>query len=109
MGAMFSPYAFFALATEDAASIPGLEVETGRVTIAGRSGICYTFRPQAMLGSNAEYVRQCLDDQLGFTLLLEVKEAGAAAVERLMELVAFGPPQPGDFEPSGPVIPLPTG
>ena len=109
IGAMMSPWAMWALTAEDLANTPGFSMETDPVTIAGRSGVCFTFRPDASLASGTDFVRQCVDNELGFTLLLEVKETGAAASELVMELTAVGQPEPDDFEPTGPVMPLPTG
>jgi hypothetical protein len=107
--AMLGPFASLACSLQGATDTPGYEVETEQVTIADRSGVCFTYRPDAITGSETEFVRQCIDSELGFALLLEVKETGADEVERVMELVAAGDPEPGDFEPTGPVIPLPEG
>ncbi|MBN2113681.1 MAG: hypothetical protein JW785_06090 [Acidimicrobiia bacterium] len=108
IGAMFSPYALLALADEDLVGTPGFELESAPINIAGRTGTCFTFRPTAMMGTQTEYVRQCVDSELGFTLLLEAKETDGP-VERVMELLAVGDPRPDDFEPTGPVTPMPTG
>lgn len=107
--AMLGPFAALAWSLESSADTPGYDVETEQVTVAGRSGVCFTYRPDAITGSETEFVRQCIDSELGFALLLEVKEVGADEVERVMELVAAGDPAPDDFEPTGPVMPLPEG
>ena len=109
LDAMFSPWAMLAMTAGDPTATTGFDVETDQFTIAGRSGICFTFRPDIAIAGETEFVRQCVDGELGFTLLLEVKEVGAAAVERVMELIAVGEPEEGDFEPTGPVMPLATG
>lgn len=107
--AMLGPFATLAWSLQSSADTPGYEVEAEQVTIAGRSGVCFTYRPDAITGGETEFVRQCIDSELGFALLLEVKETGADEVERVMELVAAGDPAPDDFEPTGPVMPLPEG
>ena len=106
---MLGPFATLAWSLQSSADTPGYEVETEQVTIAGRSGVCFTYRPDAITGGETELVRQCIDSELGFALLLELKETGADEVERVMELVAAGDPAPDDFEPTGPVMPLPEG
>jgi hypothetical protein len=103
------PFAGLALSLQGMSDVPGVEVETGQVTIAGRTGVCFTYRPGAITGSTLEFARQCIDSELGFALLLEVKEAGSDNVERVMELIAVGQPQPDDFEPTGPVMTMPEG
>ncbi|HSQ37451.1 MAG TPA: hypothetical protein VLS92_06125, partial [Acidimicrobiia bacterium] len=107
--AMLGPFASLAWSLQGATDTPGYEVETEQVTFAGRSGVCFAYRPDAITGGEMEFVRQCIDSELGFALLLEVKETGADEVERVMELVAAGDPAPDDFEPTGPVMPLPEG
>jgi hypothetical protein len=107
--AMLGPFAALALSLQGMTDTPGVEVETEEVTIAGRNGVCFTYRPEAVTGSDLEFARQCIDGELGFALLLEVKEAGSDEVKRVLELLAMGQPEPGDFEPTGPVIPLPEG
>jgi hypothetical protein len=105
--AMINPYAMLALSLEGITDTPGFEVDTSGTTIAGRTGVCFTFSPQAILVSDVDSVRDCIDDQLGFTLLLEVTPAGSATATRQMELQSVGQPQPGDFEPTGTVISVP--
>ena len=107
--AMLGPFAALAWSLQGATDTPGYEVETEQFTIADRSGVCFTYRPDAITGSDTEFVRQCIDSELGFALFMEVKETGSDEVQRVMELVAADDPQPGDFEPTGPVIPLPEG
>ena len=106
---MLGPFAALAWSLQGSADLPGYEVETEQVTIGGRTGVCFTYRPAAVTGSTTEFVRQCIDSELGFALLLEVKEAGSDEVERVMELVSAGDPEPGDFEPTGPLTTLPEG
>jgi len=107
--AMLGSFAGLALSLQGMTDVPGVEVETGQVTIAGRTGVCFTFRPGAITGSSVDYARQCVDSELGFSLLLEVQETGSDEVERVMELIAVGQPQPEDFEPTGPIMMMPEG
>ncbi|NQV06689.1 hypothetical protein HQ535_09060 [bacterium] len=95
------------LLSDDLNSNAGVDIETGTANIAGRSGVCFTFTPQAFVGSDVDFLRQCVDSELGFTLLIEGKDADGTAVERVMELIDFGQPQQGDFEPTGPVTVIP--
>ena len=105
---MFGGAFLAGLLTADVADLPGLSIDSEDVTIAGRDGVCFTYTPPAIVGSTTEYARQCVDEEFGFTLLLEVKDAGAE-VERALELVEFGDPSPEDFEPTGPITEMPTG
>jgi hypothetical protein len=88
---------------------PGFSMDQSGITIAGRSGVCFTYTPAAFLEADVEFVRQCVDADIGFTLLIEAKDADGDTVERIMELIDFGQPQPGDFEPTGEVVSMPTG
>jgi hypothetical protein len=107
--AMLGPFASLALSLQGMTDVPGVEVATEQVTIAGRSGVCFNYTPDATLGAGYEYARSCIDEELGFTLLVEIRESGASAAQTVMELVSFGDPDPGDFEPTGPVIQMPEG
>lgn len=86
-------------------AIPGASVTGDRVEIAGRSGICFSFRPPESAGFDTEEVKQCIDSELGFTLLLETQESMDGEAETIMILTEFGDPLPEDFEPTGPVTP----
>jgi hypothetical protein len=88
---------------------PGFSVDPSGITLAGREGICFTYTPTAYAEADVEFLRQCVDADAGFTLLIEAKDADGDTVERVMELIDFGQPQPGDFEPTGEVISMPTG
>lgn len=105
--AMLGPFASLALSLQGMTDTPGAEVETEQVSIAGRTGVCFTYRPGAIMGGSLAYARSCIDSELGFALLLEVRQQDSDEVERLMELIAVGDPRPEDFEPTGPVIPIP--
>jgi hypothetical protein len=107
--AMLGSFGALALSLQGMTDTPGVDVETQQVTIAGRTGVCFTYRPEAITGSDLEFARQCIDTELGFALLMEVKEAGSDEVERVMELIAVGQPEPDDFEPTGPVMTMPEG
>lgn len=106
--AMLGPFASLALSLQGSGDVLGMDVESESVTIAGRDGVCFTFRPEASTGSTTEFARQCIDSELGFALLLEVKEVGSDLAP-VLQLLDVGDPQPEDFEPTGPVIPLPEG
>ena len=88
---------------------PGFSVDESGISIAGRDGVCFTYAPAAFLEADVEFVRQCVDSDIGFTLLIETKNADGDTVERVMELIDFGQPQPGDFEPTGEVMSMPEG
>lgn len=105
---MFGGAFLAGLLTADVADLPGLSIDSDDVTIAGREGVCFTYTPTAIVGSTTEYARQCVDKELGFTLLLEVKDADAE-LEQALELIEFGDPTPEDFEPTGPITEMPTG
>ena len=76
------------------------------MTIAGRSGICFTYEAPGGYGADITTLRQCIDDEFGFTLLLESSETGGP-IERVIELTAFADPTAEDFEPTGPVTASP--
>ena len=108
--AFLGPFASLALSLQEGMTgTPGYEVETEEATIAGRSGVCFTYAPDTGLAAGYEHIRSCVDAELGFTLLVQVQESGASEVKTVMELVSFGDPEPGDFEPTGPVTEVPEG
>lgn len=108
--ALLGPVLSGFLLNENLASNPGFTVEEGTATIAGRTGLCFTFAPSALAaGADVAFVRQCVDSQLGFILLIESQDEGSEFVEKLMELLDFGSPTPADFQPSGPVTTMPSG
>ena len=104
--AFMNPMLYSLLAVEDLNQLPGFEVEQGTQVIGGRTGICTSFTATAALGGSGDTARWCIDSELGFTLLIENRELGGE-FERVMELVEFGPPQPADFEPTGPITDMP--
>jgi len=106
LGAFLNPFlsGFLAFAGGD---VPGFDIESDSVEIAGRQGVCYTASAQAFVGADVEGIRSCVDAELGVTLLVEVKDAGATDYERVMELIEIGEPQPEDFAPPYPVQDLP--
>jgi hypothetical protein len=87
-------------------AIPGVAITEQPVSIAGRSGICFTYEAPDGYGADITTLRQCIDDEFGFTLLMEASEGGGP-IERVMELTAFAPPTAEDFEPTGPVTASP--
>jgi hypothetical protein len=108
--AFLGPFASLALSLQEGMTgTPGYEVETEQATVASRSGVCFTYSPDAALATGYEYIRTCVDSELGFTLLVQVQESSATEVKTVMELVSFGDPEPGDFEPTGPVTEVPEG
>lgn len=108
--AFLGPFASLALSLQAGMTdTPGYDVETDQATIAGRSGVCFTYSPDVGLGADYEYVRTCIDEELGFTLLVQVQESGATEATTVMKLVSFGDPEPSDFEPTGPVTEVPEG
>jgi hypothetical protein len=110
MGAfMMGPALFGLMMAEGMMGDLGLSVEQGTQTVAGRGGVCFTFRPGALYADeDVELIRQCIDSEFGFILIIEVREAGETEVETVMELIEFGRPRPEDFEPSGPVMTMPS-
>lgn len=107
--AMLGPMMSGLLLTGDITSTPGFNVQQDRQTIAGRTGLCFTFSPQAFVAdADVESVSQCIDAELGFTLKIETLAAGGSTVENVMELLEFGQPTPADFEPHGPVTAIPV-
>jgi len=108
--ALLGPVLSGFLLNEDLTSNPGFTVEEGSATIGGRSGLCFTFTPTALVtGPDVDFIRQCVDAELGFILLIEALEAGGTEAETIMELLEFGLPVPTDFEPTGPLTAMPTG
>ena len=106
--AMLGPMMSGLLLADDITSNPGFNVEQDRQTIAGRTGLCFTFSPQAFAAdADVEFISQCIDAELGFTLKIEALAAGGSAVENIMELLEFGQPTPADFEPHGPLTAIP--
>jgi len=104
---MFGTAMVGALMTGGIGDVPGLDVDTGTETIAGRTGLCFTYNPSQSFDPTVEFARQCVDAELGFTLLVESRERGSDQVETVMELLEFGRPTDEDFEPTGPVTGMP--
>ncbi len=88
-------------------AVPGASVSEEPITVAGRDGVCFTYEAPAEFGSDTNLVRQCIDGELGFTLLLQAGDTATDAVETVMELIDFSQPTAEDFEPTGPVTPAP--
>lgn len=87
--------------------IPGAVIAEETTEIAGRDGICFTFNPPPNAGFGTELIRQCVDAELGFTLLIQAQETGSDTLETIMELIEFGAPLEEDFIPTGPVADAP--
>ncbi len=77
------------------------------ITVAGRDGVCFTFAPPAGFEGESDLLRQCIDNELGFTLLLQTTDTTTDVVETVMELIDFSEPTAEDFEPTGPVTAQP--
>ena len=108
--ALLGPVLSGFLLNDNLGSNPGFTVEEGTATIGGRSGLCFTFTPTALgNGVDVEFVRQCVDAELGFILLIETLQPGGGGVETILTLLEFGLPMPSDFEPSGPLTTMPGG
>jgi len=75
------------------------------ITVAGRDGVCSTYEPPAGFDTDTTLLRQCVDNDLGFTLLLQSEGTTTNGFETELELIDFAPPTAEDFEPTGPVIP----
>ena len=97
---------YLALAAQTGSTIG--DVETTSDTIAGRSGVCFTFTPNdpTLTNGGTEFIRQCVDAELGFTLLLEARETGGE-LETVLLLLEYAPPTAADFEPTGTVQTIP--
>jgi hypothetical protein len=50
-------------------------------------------------------LRQCIDSEFGFTLLLESEASATGDIATVLELIDFAQPTADDFEPTGPVTP----
>lgn len=96
---LLGPFAASFLLATAVEDIPGTSLERMDGEIAGRTGICWVYAPP---GTSESY-RQCIDDQLGFTLLTETSLSGGGTT-RVMELLEYATPTDEDFEPTGPVI-----
>jgi hypothetical protein len=92
-----------------AGDTPGYDVESEGVSIAGRDGVCITLTPNQAFDPDVEYLRQCVDAEIGFVLLMETRDQGADSPEQAMRLLEYALPTPDDFEPTGPVQDMPGG
>jgi len=104
---LLGPFAGGLFIGDQLEGLPGGTVTEGTIEVAGRSGICFTFTPPPDAGFDAELIRQCIDSEFGFILLLQSQEAGSETLETIMELIEFGAPLPDDFTPTGPVTATP--
>lgn len=85
----------------------GASVGEEPITVAGRRGVCYTYTPPSEVGADTDLFRQCVDGDLGFTLLLQSSQTGSDELTTIMEVTDVSDPSPEDFEPTGPVTPTP--
>lgn len=102
---LLGPFAgFLGLGAE---TVPGVETSQEPITVAGRDGICFSYEPPDALGADTDLIRQCIDGEFGFTLLMQASAADSDDVETVMELTDFGPPTPEDFATPYPVTSSP--
>jgi hypothetical protein len=85
----------------------GVDVTEEPITVAGRDGVCFTYAPPAGFAGDTDLLRQCIDSELGFTLLMQTSDTTTDVVETVMELIDFSLPSAADFEPTGPVTEQP--
>ncbi len=85
----------------------GIEITQEAVIVAGREGVCFTITPPAGFSADIDLVRQCIDNELGFLLLLEARNTITGDVSVVMELINFAQPTAEDFDPTGPVTTTP--
>ena len=105
---LLGPFASGVFLTSGEAGVtPGMSVSEEPITVAGRDGVCFTYEAPTDFGSETDLVRQCIDNELGFTLLLQTSNAATDAIETVMELLEFSQPTAEDFEPTGPVTATP--
>ncbi len=108
MMGMFGSAFVGALLMSGGIDAPGYDVDTSPISIAGRDGVCITYSPSPAMDPTVESARQCVDNELGFTLLLESTDRESGETETVMRLLEFDRPRPEDFEPTGPVTGMPT-
>jgi hypothetical protein len=103
---LLGPFAgFLSLGVEN---IPGVETSQEPITVAGRDGICFSYEPPDAVGSDTDLIRQCVDGEFGFTLLMQASAADSDDIETVMELTEFVQPTPEDFAMPYPVTSSPT-
>ena len=91
----------------ESSGLSGADVTEEPITVAGRDGVCFSFTPPTGLEGDGDLIRQCIDNDLGFTLLMQTTDTTTGVVETVMELIDFSQPTPEDFEPTGPVTAQP--
>lgn len=104
---LLGPFGSVFLSVGSGGPLAGVDVTEEPITVAGRDGVCFTYAPPAEVGGETDLIRQCIDNELGFTLLLQASDTTTDAVETVMELIDFSQPTPEDFEPTGPVTTTP--
>jgi hypothetical protein len=87
--------------------IASAETTQEPITVAGRDGTCFTYTPPASAEADTDLLRQCIDNELGFTLLMQASEVGDDTISTVMELIAFAEPTADDFTPPYPVTATP--
>lgn len=98
---LMGPVAGALISANGLSSLPGVDVDEEQVSVAGRNGVCFTFTPPT--GSGADSGRVCVDDEFGFMLRVDQRDAGSDVFTTTMELIDFSDPLDADFEPLGPV------
>ena len=91
----------------ESGGLSGVDVTEEPITVAGRDGVCFTFAPPTGFEGDGDLVRQCIDNELGFTLLMQTTDTTTDVVVTVMELIDFSEPTAEDFEPTGPVTAQP--
>ena len=91
----------------ESGGLSGADVTEESITVAGRDGVCFSFTPPAGFEGEGDLLRQCIDNELGFTLLLQTTDTTTDVVVTVMKLIDFSEPTPEDFEPTGPVTAQP--
>jgi hypothetical protein len=87
--------------------VPASAIAEEPITVAGRDGVCFTYDAPAGLDSETSMLRQCIDREFGFTLLLQSEGTTTEGIETELELIDFAQPTAQDFEPTGPVVAAP--
>jgi len=106
VGGFLGPFASGVFLTSGAGgAIAASAVTEEPITVAGRDGVCFTYEPPAGFDTDTSVLRQCIDNEFGFTLLLQSEGTTTDGLETELELIDFAQPTAEDFEPTGPVIP----
>ena len=103
MAGFLGPIGSIFATAESGGPLADADITVEPTTVAGRDGVCFSYEPPPSLGVEYDLVRQCIDNEFGFTLLVQSSDTTDGTVETIMELIDFSQPTPEDFEPTGPV------